>query len=85
MEGDLFNNTVGDFIGSLLPGYSAQEKANESALKDAEVQRQLNEALLEQMKNKKVGASLGADTSNQKYIILGGVALVMVFAIVMIS
>jgi hypothetical protein len=79
MRGDLFDNGIGDFFVS-----EEQKKINTSMLADAELQRKQNEILIEYLKNKKVGSSaITSNTGNQKYIILGGVALVMVFAIIM--
>jgi len=76
---DIFENGIGDWFIS-----NEQKKMNESALKDAEIQRQLNKKLIKSMAAKKAMYSGDTNTDKQKYIILGGVAFVMIFAIIMI-
>jgi hypothetical protein len=73
-------NGIGDWFIS-----DEQKKLNESLLKDAELQRQQNAQLLQYMSQKKAMASGDSSTANNKYIILGGVAILMVFTIIMIK
>jgi hypothetical protein len=77
---DFFDNGIGDWFIS-----DEQKKINESMLKDAELQRQQTEALLEYMGTRKAMASSPQTTDNKTYIILGGVAVLMVFTIIMLT
>jgi hypothetical protein len=77
---DFFENGIGDLFIS-----NERKKQNESALKDAELQRQQTEELISYMGSRKAMASGDTNTDKQKYIILGGVAFVMIFAIIMIT
>lgn len=75
---DIFENGIGDWFIS-----DEQKKLNESALKDAEIQRQMQQKLIDSMGSKKAMYS-GDSASDQKtYFIIGGMAVVMVFAIIM--
>ena len=80
MKGDIFENGIGDWFIS-----DEQKKLNESMLKDAELQRQQNEQLLKYMSETKAMASGDTTSSNNKYVIMAGVGILMLFAIIMVS
>lgn len=74
---DIFNSGIGDWFIS-----DEQKKLNESALKDAELQRQQTEALIEYMQGKKAMASGDTGSDNKKYVIIGVAAILMIAVIV---
>ena len=80
MQGDFFDNSIGDWFVS-----DEQKKLNESALKDAELQRQQTQILIDQLAQKKAMSSGDNATDNKKYLILGGMAIMMVFALLIIK
>jgi hypothetical protein len=71
---DFFENGIGDWFIS-----DEQKKINESMLKDAELQRQQIE---QYMKSRKAMAS-GTGSNQTKYIVLAGVAVLMIFTLIM--
>jgi len=69
------NNSIGDW-------FDIKMEEKESDLLDAELARQQQEQLIAYMSDKKV-TSVSPDSNKQKYIILGGVALLLVVAIIL--
>jgi hypothetical protein len=76
MEDILHNNGIGDFFIS-----DEQKAMNESIREDADLQRQTQEAMLDYMQNKKVSATMPA-IDQQSVLIIGSVAVIMIFVII---
>jgi len=71
-------NGIGDWFVSDIA-----EKERESALLDAELQRKQQEQLIEYMGTRKVMYSGDASTDKTKYLILGGLAVVMLAVLIL--
>ena len=73
-----YNNGIGDWFIS-----DEQKKINESNLKDAELQREQQAALLEELSRRNAMASGSNSTDQTSLAILMGVGVLFVFVIIM--
>ena len=73
-----YNNGIGDWFVSDIA-----EKERESALLDAELTRKQQELMLEQMSKRKAMYSGSSSSDNTKYIILGGLSVVMLAVLIL--
>ena len=80
-----YNNSLGDLFQDWRDSRDLKEQERKSALKDAEVQRKLNEQLLSQLSQRKAMYSGDKSSSNSKYIILGGVAAIAVVSLIIFT
>ncbi len=79
----VFHNSFGDWVDDTFRS-TAKKEERESALKDAEIARQQTQAMIEMMQQKKAMAT-NPEVSKQKIIMLGGVAAIMLIAILKFS
>ena len=77
MQGDLFENSFGDiFIG---------RKLKNQLVENTDLQQEQTKMLLDRLGEKKAMSSGDNATDNKKYLILGGMAIMMVFALLIIK
>ena len=72
-----YNNSIGDWFVSA--------EKHESNLQDAAVRREQQEAITDYLNNRIAMSSGTTSTDNKKYVIIVGVAVLMVVAIIMIK
>lgn len=77
---DVFNDGIGDWFIS-----DEQKRINESMLKDAELQREQQEAMLDYLTTRKAMASGDTSSDQQTLVILAGVGILIVFTVLMIA
>jgi hypothetical protein len=82
------NNANGDILSGIGDLFISdeQKKLNESYLQDAELERQKTEAMIEYLsKRKALAGSPSAGMDQQTLIVLGGVGVLAVFVIIMMT
>lgn len=70
------NNTIGDWF------VSAEKQ--ESNLQDAAVRREQQQAITDYLNNRVAMASGTSETDNKKYLLIGGVGVLMVVTLIMV-
>jgi ABC-type Na+ efflux pump permease subunit len=84
MQGDFFNNGIGDWFIS-----DQQKHLNQAIVDEAKVQDEQNQTVVDYMKTKTVAGSSNVgntdEVSKSTYLILAGVSFVFLFTIVMVT
>lgn len=75
-----YSKGIGDWFIS-----DEQKRLNESYLKDAEIQRMQTEEMIDYLSKKKAMSSTGSKPDQQTLLILGGLGVITVFAIIMLT
>lgn len=75
-----YHKGIGDLFIS-----NEQKKINDSMLKDAELQRDTQEAMLDYLTTRKAMASGDTASDQQTLVILAGMGILIVFTILMIT